>query len=132
MYALLNAAIEHIWSQIAGLDGLTTPDDRAARAFTITAVSQGAVEIATEAGSPLAIRRAAFVETLHYLVANHHVDSNPCEIRSSQLSELSGPLCAATRAVNGNTRVINYIVPILEAVGILGSSGVRRNTTWLC
>jgi hypothetical protein len=131
MNALLDTAIDHIWGQIATLRDLVTPDNAVGRTYTITGVNPGAVIIETEAGSPLTIQRAAFIETLRYLVENRHVASHPCEIRSNQLSEQSGPLCRATRAVNGNTRVINYIVPILTAVGILECSGKRPNSTWL-
>lgn len=131
MDALLNTSLRHVWSRIESLTGLETPDDAVGRGFTITSVSQDAVGITTEAGSPITIQRAAFLEALRYLAAHGHDTANPCEIRSNQLAQESGPLCAATRAVNGNTRVINYIVPILVAVGLLGVSGIRPNTTWL-
>lgn len=131
MNALLNAAIDHIWGQIARLKHLVTPDNAVGRTYTIIDVNPNAVVIKTEAGSQLTIQRAAFIETLRYLIENRHVATCPCEIRSNQLAEQSGPLCAATRAANGNTRVINYIVPILTAVEILECSGSRPNTTWL-
>lgn len=131
MDALLNTSLLYVWEGIEPLTGLKTPDNAVGRGFTITNVSQNAVSIETEAGSPITIQRTAFLEALRYLAAHGHDTANPCEIRSNQLAQESGPLCAATRAANGNTRVINYIVPILVAVGLLGVSGTRPNTTWL-
>ena len=131
MERLLNAAIDHVWSHISTLDGLTTPDTSVGRSFQIQDVTPDEIHIATEAGSPLTLKRAAFLEAIRYLVTNGHDSRHPCEIRSNQLAENSGPLCTTTRRVNNNTRVINYVVPILAAVGILGISGSRPNTTWL-
>jgi hypothetical protein len=101
------------------------------RAFHIRSITTNEVQITTEAGSPLTIQRAAFLEAIRYLVLHGHDRTNPCEIRSNQHAENAGPLCIVTRSVNSNTRVINYIVPILTAVGILDLSGARPNTTWL-
>lgn len=131
MDALLNAAIDHIWPKIGDMQTLTTPDDATGKNFHISSVGPNSVGITTEGGSSLMIQRIAFIEAIRYLVLNGHSKTNPCEIRSHQHAENSGPLCAATRAVNGNTRVINYIVPILVAVGILGCRGARPNTAWL-
>lgn len=131
MDGLLNAAIDHVWPQIANLRGLTTPDAAVGRPFFIRSVTSTEVQITTEAGSPLTIQRAAFLAAIRYLVVNGHDSTNPCDIRSNQHAENSGPLCTATRRVNSNTRVINYIVPILTAVGILGFIGTRPNKTWL-
>lgn len=131
MNALLNTAFDHAWGQIATLNGLETPDDAVGRSFTITTVNPDSVKIATAADSPLTIQRAAFIETLRYLDTHQHNESNPCEIRSNQVAADAGPLCRAARAANNNTRVINYIVPILVAVGLLGLSGKRPNSTWL-
>lgn len=131
MDALLNMVVDHFWPQIGKLTGLKTPDDVAGKYFTIKKISQNTVEIATEAGSSITIRREAMLEALRYLINHNHNVSNSCEIHSNQIAEQSGPLCRATRGVNSNTRVINYIVPILAAVGILAVSGTRPNSTWL-
>lgn len=131
MEALLNIAIDHIWPRIADQQELTTPDAAVGKSFSIRGVNQDGVNITTEAGSLLTIQRAAFIEAIRYLVLNNHFSANPCEIRSNQHVENSGPLCTATRRVNSNTRVINYIVPILVAVGILGVNRTRPNSTWL-
>lgn len=131
MNALLNAVIENIWGQIGDLNELFTPDNAARRLFRVIAVNENTVRIETEGGSLITIHRGAFFEALRYLLENNHTQENPCEIRSSQTAEEAGPLCVTTRMVNSNVRVINYIVPILAAVGVLGVSGRRPNTTWL-
>jgi hypothetical protein len=131
MDALLNASLSHVWPTIGSLTRLETPDDAVGRGFKIANFGQEAVRIETEAGSPITIQRVAFLEALRYLLKHGHDTEHPCEIRSNQVAEQAGPLCAATREVNGNTRVINYIVPILVEVGLLGVSGTRPNTTWL-
>ncbi|WP_143129089.1 hypothetical protein [Variovorax sp. PDC80] len=131
MNALLNAALSHIWPRIQSLSDMKTPDDSLGRDFTIDDVGHDAVRIATAAGSLITIQRAAFMAALRYLVENGHGASSPCEIRSNQVAEESGPLCLIARAANSNTRVINYIVPILARLGILGVGGTRPNTTWL-
>ncbi|WP_141243330.1 hypothetical protein [Bordetella genomosp. 1] len=131
MDALLNNSLLHVWPRIEGLTDLRTPDDAVGRAFTVEAVDRDAVEIATAGGSPIIIRRTAFLAVLRYLVAHGHGASNACEIRSNQTAEHSGPLCMAAREANGNTRVVNYVVPILAALGILGVDGTQPNATWL-
>ena len=131
MNALLNAALSSIWGRIINLTNLRTPDNAVGRNYTIRSVTQDFVEIQTEDGSTLRIQRAAFIETMRYLIANQHTENNTCEIRSNQDREQAGPLCRAARDVNGGTRVINYIVPILAAFEILRVDGNRPNTTWL-
>lgn len=131
MKAVIRSAILHIWPSIGPLTDLVTPDDEAGRRFTIENRSEDLVIIRTEQGSSIKVNRAAFEEALLYLVENKHGNSNPCEIRSSQIFDKAGPLCRATRALNGGTRVISYIVPVLVSVGLLGVSGTRPNTVWL-
>ena len=131
MKSVINSAILHIWPSIAALTGLKTPDDEVGRSFAIANHSENFVVICTEEGSKIKINREAFAEALLYLIEYKHGSSNPCEIRSSQILDKAGPLCKATRTLNGGTRVISYIVPILVSVGFLGVSGVRPNAVWL-
>ena len=123
--------INDIWQRIIVGTELMTPDNLAGRSFSITAVGPESVSIRTQAGSPLVIRKESFVEALDYLLNNNHWQENPCNISSNQSASRSGPLCLATRNVNGNTRVINYIVPVLVSLGFLGVCGRRPNKTWL-
>ena len=80
------------------------------------------------------ISRAAFLAALHYLheyQRNHGVNT-PCPISSNNDQEKAGALCVAARNQNGNTRCINYILPILGVNDLVSIDGSRRpNTTWL-
>jgi hypothetical protein len=131
MNSLINAALAQIWSDIATLKHLQTPDIQKGKVFTVISVVPESVTISSEAGSSITLRKAAFMETLRYLIVNGHNADNPCVIGSNQNADDAGPLCVASRSANGNTRVISYIVPILAALGILGVSGDRPNKTWL-
>jgi hypothetical protein len=127
----INVALSNAWDKIANLKNLKTPDNSVGRSYTINSVTSTTVEIKTNGNSTLTIQRTAFIETLRYLVDNQHTITNPCKIGSNQKEDKAGPLCRAARAVNSGMRVINYTVPILTALEILGMNGKRPNTTWL-
>ena len=107
-----------------------TPDFSHEAPFTIEAVSPTSYSVATDLGSPLTIGRANIRSTYQYLLDNNVGPQNPLEIRSNNVRELAGPLCLAARL--GGPRVINYILPILADLGIVGLNGqTQPNTVWI-
>lgn len=131
MNSILNAALDEIWDQIETLVDLRTPDNTNGKPFRIASTHSTVVNIETARGAAISIQRDAFLATLRYLIENHHIESNRCEIRSSNDINLAGPLCRASRSANNNVRVINYIAPILAAIGFLRIDGNQPNTTWI-
>lgn len=131
MDVLINTALSAVWSHIGAQRELRTPDALAGKSFSVVESSQASIKILTEKGSPLLIQREAFFQALRYLLANQHIPDNPCEIRSNQIAESAGPLCRVTREVNSGTRVINYIVPLLAATGLVAVRSSQPNAVWL-
>jgi len=107
-----------------------TPDNTLSVPFSIAAITANEIHITLGSGNPLTISRLAFIATNDFLQNNGHNINNPVRISSSNGENVSGPLCSATKAVNGGTRCINYIVPILTQIGAVEYSGNRPNTCW--
>jgi hypothetical protein len=128
-----------LWALISRLEGteLQTPYTPKNSWFRIDAIDEASVSITTlDGGSTITLRRAAFQQTLDYLTQHAHSgEARAIAIESSTTPEDAGPLChAARRQPDGTlgTRVITYILPILEqcqAVAI--SRTVKPTTTWL-
>ena len=131
MESLARAAVSGVWIQASQRQALSTPDKHVSRQFQVVVADGTRITIQTEGGSPIAITREAFVAAVQYLAEHGHDVRNPCEIRSNQLAESAGPLCAVTREQNGGTRVINYIAPILASVGLVAIDSDRPNSVWL-
>ncbi len=117
-----------VWSHLEKGSRFTTPDDLKGANFEISNVGTESIEILPQ---DVEIDRRAFETAIHYLRAHGHYSTNPCEIRSSNNRNQSGRLCLASRDQNGDIRCINYIVPILESLGIVKTDGNRPNRTWL-
>lgn len=109
-----------------------TPDQRSRRPFTLHQRQHDVLTIQTQHGTHVPVPVEAFVRTLAHL---HLINSNaaaPCRVGSSNRDPLIGGLCAVARGANGRTRVINYVLPILEALNWVQVNGQRRpNTAWL-
>jgi hypothetical protein len=131
MEAIINTTLRAVWPQLSARRSYQTPDNSVSKAFDVTNSTEDFIAIRTDGGSTLNIYRPAFGAALRYLLENRHVAGNPCEIRSNQIANEAGPLCIATRSVNNGTRVINYIAPLLENVGIVATQGTRPNLIWL-
>lgn len=120
--------IDGVWQHINPYQPFRTPDNLHNAAYEISVKGDDKIHISPQ---NINIKREAFIKTLHYLRKNHNYSSNPCEIRSNNNPDLAGPLCIASRAANNNVRCINYILPILKSLNIVGLEGSRPNTTWL-
>lgn len=121
---------------LTALDGLAenaeyfTPDKARCARFTVAEVTEDAVIITSARGARVRIAKVAFLVAYQYLKDHRHTERRPCEINSHNNSAQSGPLCLAARSVNRNVRCINYIIPMLASVGVVGFSGDRPNTCW--
>lgn len=136
--------VDNIWPRINGIDTtLITPDKQLGKPFNIAIVRDESVGINPNSTSKevekstLYINKKAFIATLDYLISHNHIDSNHCEIESSNNPEKSGPLCNASKEQNNGTRCITYILPILQHFNVIRIDGSRkkseqkRNETWL-
>lgn len=131
MRNIASKALAQVWSDIHEGMEFKTPDDRAGKLFSVQSVDEDSILVLTEKGmTEVRLGRAAFLEAIYYLLKHNHDEYSPCEIRSNNDSAKAGPLCLATRNVNNNVRVINYIAPILAGVGLLEVDGKQPNTVW--
>ena len=117
-----------VWSHLVKGGRLKSPDNLIGADFEISNVHTERIEILPQG---IRIERKAFESTIHYLRTHDHYSTSPCEIRSNNDRNLSGPLCLASRNQNRDTRCVNYILPILESLGIVKTDGNRPNKTWL-
>jgi len=120
--------VDGVWLHLAVGQSYRTPDENAGVAFEISKVSAREIAISPQ---NILISRQAFSAALHYLCNNRHDAAHPCEIRSNNNPNLAGPLCREARSYNNNIRCINYIVPILAELEIVGIGSARPNTTWV-
>ena len=120
--------IRGVWTQLAVGQRYTTPDAVRGVPFAISNIGAQAVGVRPQ---NISLRRQAFSAALHYLRTHRHDQAHPCAIRSSDDPAAAGPLCLAARVQNNNTRCINYILPILRGLEIVGIGRKRPNTVWI-
>jgi len=120
--------IDGVWTHLGVGQSYETPDAIAHVPFAISRLDANSIQISPQG---ITITHDAFSDALHYLRANRHDQHNPCEIGSNDDPALAGPLCIAARARNANVRCINYILPILAVLDIVGIGSARPNTTWV-
>ena len=108
-----------------------TPDFTQGSIFTAEETGSNFYAIRTESGlSRLSIDLERVQAAYQFLLDNNVGPNNPIEIRSSDDPDTAGPLCRATR--QGPHRTINYILPILADMGVVGLNGqTQPNTVWL-
>lgn len=120
--------VNGVWGNFPVGRNFRTPDASRGKDFEIAHVEDDRIIIAPQ---NIIIYREAFVRAIHYLRVHNHDINNPCEVRSNNDYNLAGPLCRASREANQNVRCINYVLPILSILGIVGIDENRPNTTWL-
>jgi hypothetical protein len=128
MCSSCDVQIDGVWTHLAVGQSYTTPDAIAGVPFTISRLAANSIQISPQG---VTVTREAFSDALHYLRANRHDQHNPCEIRSSDDPVLAGSLCSAARSRNANVRCINYVLPVLAALSIVGTGSARPNTAWV-
>ena len=120
--------ISGVWARLIGGSSYQTPDSIKPANFQITDIRPDAIHIQPQ---NIDVLRISFVDALHYLRDNGNTILNPCKIDSNDDPNKSGLLCLAARLNNShNRRCINYILPILKSLGIVGINSSRPNTTW--
>ena len=109
-----------------------TPDLQRSRRFILHSISTEHVVIQTQSGALVRLPIGAFVRIVVHLHTNNSTELTPARIGSSNLTPQVSGLCAIARGQNGRTRVINYILPILEQLGWVQTDGRSRpNVAWL-
>lgn len=128
---IAKVAIDGVWGKIMKIDPskeFKTPAERST--FNVVETNQDGLTIRTSGGSPVPVTKDAFESALAYLLSHAHFDhTRPCEIRSNKDYEMAGPLCRSTREPKG-TMTITYILPILEAMGLVGIDPSIPSSTW--
>lgn len=111
---------------------LHTPDRRRARQFSILGYRADALYVQTQGGSEIRIPLQAFVRTLAHMHASEIVAPRPSVVGSSNQEPVLGGLCAISRGVNGETRWITYVLPVLQHLGWVHIDGEQRpNIAWM-
>jgi len=110
---------------------LSTPDRRRSRPFRVDAVDpeRGAIQITPQGNgdaAPVWLRAEAVNRCLYFL-ETHVADDEVIAIQASQ--NHPGPLARFTRKGNGGVRCLPYLLPILEAVGLVAIDGDARPNT---
>ncbi|WP_312800091.1 hypothetical protein [Pseudomonas sp.] len=124
--------LNKVWSDIKNLTGLNTPDKNVP--FTIHTVKNDRVVIITNGGSPIVLWRSAFEAVIQYLHENKiYGEENRVEIGSSNKEKEAKSLCVVSRE-HRKTRVINYILPILDKFEIVKTkkkNSKEKSSAWL-
>lgn len=111
---------------------LLTPDRARSRQFTILRYQDNALYVRTQGGTEVRLPLHAFIRTLIHMHNSGSTAQHPSLIRSSNLEALPGGLCYVSRGVNGATRWITYVLPVLQYMGLVQINGDHRpNTSWL-
>ena len=120
--------IDGVWLHLKQGQEFKTPDKIKSAAFSISLIDGNKIRIEPQG---IHISRKSFVASVHYLRIHNHYKDNPCRLDSNNDPALAGPLCMASREANHSVRCINYILPILKSLDIVGLKGDRPNSTWL-
>lgn len=131
MTQLAVQTISRAWSRMGQLDRLRTPSQRSE--YIVEDVANDRVIILIAAKRHILLR-SSFEAALNYLHQNNHGIDNPCLIKSNNDPTLSGPLCRASRVTLTGAygpRNINYVVPILKALGLVDIRTSTPNAVWL-
>lgn len=107
-----------------------TPDNRRSRQFILHEQNAEIITIQTQGGSHVRLPIEAFIRTVIHLYSSNATEATPARIGSS--NRFPHGLCTVARGQNGRTRVINYVLPILERLNWVQTDGRNRpNTAWL-
>lgn len=123
--------ISRAWSRMGELSRLRTPSQRSE--YIVEGFADDRV-IVLVASKRHVLLRSAFEAALNYLHQHSHGIESPCLIKSNNDPTLSGPLCRASRVTLSGaygTRNINYVLPILQALGVVDIRTSTPNAVWL-
>jgi len=122
---LAEAALEQCWNSFPDATQLRSPSQSSV--FDVLKRDNATMEITTSGQNRIVIPRESMVSTLTYLINGGHAQLNPCEVRNK--FDDPGPLAQAA-AVNG-TQTIQYVLPILQQMGLVGIKSDRPNAAWV-
>jgi hypothetical protein len=131
MMQLAVQTVSSLWPRIGALGSLPTPSGFSA--FAIANVTADHVELSVGTRN-MVLSKAAFDSALIYLQLHGHYAVNPCAIKSNNDPKAAGPLCLATRVHLSGTygpRNVTYVLPILQALGVVEINTKRPATVWL-
>ena len=134
MSILAKNRVNQVWSQITQPRTLCTPSRKKPFSVVKSTPNDITIEVGSQGESRLVITRDQFESTIDYLNQNGHGLGMPCRLDSSNSPDKAGPLCLACRTKSASgygPRVITYILPILESVGVVGIDGKAPASTWL-
>lgn len=118
------------WDSIQPGQSFRTPTGR--KGFSLTSITPEKVVVCTQGGTPIEIKKEAFLQVLQYLKENNHNKEYKALIHSNKDINKAGPLCVAARTANGvNIMVITYILPILVQLELVQVDKHTPTTTWL-
>ncbi|EJL99986.1 hypothetical protein PMI23_04851 [Pseudomonas sp. GM24] len=123
--------ISRAWSRMGELSRLRTPSQRSE--YIVEGFADDRV-IVLVASKRHVLLRSAFEAALNYLHQHSHGIESPCLIKSNNDPALSGPLCRASRVTLSGAygpRNINYVLPILQALGVVDIRTSTPNAVWL-
>ena len=120
--------IDGVWQHIQTGQKFKTPDKLKNTSFSIEQKDENKIRIEPQG---IHISRKSFVASVHYLRTHNHYKDNPCRLDANNDPALAGPLCKTSREANHNVRCINYILPILKSLDIIGLNCDRPNSAWL-
>ena len=132
MKTLSQTTIDAIWSEfLESAEPLHTPNNDG-NPFNVVNKTDNDVTIQTNGGNSISIAKESFRRVLEYLIRNNHVSKVQfCKIGASR--DNPGPLDLSSRISQSkkSTLVIIYVLPILEAAGVVTIDGCRPNKVWL-
>ena len=120
--------IDGVWKNLSAQQIFQTPDGARGISYTIATVDSSGINISPQ---NIRINKKAFSATIHYLKRKRHDRDHPIRIQSSNDPTMAGPLCTISRNKNNGVRCINYILPILNNLRIVGVDSRRPNKTWI-
>lgn len=126
--------VASLWPQMSGIGPLGTPSRNTP--FVLGQVSHDCVNVLTgkSGKTRVMIPRRAFEAALGYLLQHRHHAGNPCVIAAADAPEKAGPLCQASRQLPSGkygVRNITYVLPILQALGVVQINPQSPSSVWL-
>lgn len=125
---LIEIALASSWEKFPDKIVLKTPTERSE--FFVKKVDSTLIEIETaRTNAKIKIPHESFLRTLSFLVEkNHHNKDSFCEIQSNFNNP--GSLSQAAQLLS-RTQTIQYVLPILQHMGLVSIDGNIPSKTWL-
>ncbi len=132
MKTLSQTIVDSVWEQIVLGATYGTPNALNEKSFEILERTESIIRVCTRGGKKLKIQKESFRLAIVFLILHGRISKLLVEeIKSSNTNP--GPLDLTTRQPQSSkaTRVVNYILPILENAGILSINQTIPNSCFL-